>query len=398
MPCPKGLKNAKPGMLTERRTHPMRAVWSGVAAVLLVVLSIPLFVDAIEGQTMDASPLGTQTTALVAALGTLGEQVSTLRSDITALRSALTSQKVGASSESTLKEGMPECLQACRAKLATCLGPEPPTAAPVRITRLMPTTLLAKLVPLDACRTDANTCMNQCRPRTTTILTCEDRCAVALGGCVDAAGLDATRLADCRRSNQQCLVAACTQASPDQESMDRIPTSKCADQCQRALSICRSGEQFDQKAIEACEASLKVCLTTMCSAPATRLLPISDTGAAAMQQSAAGQGTVVPAPTGAAPTGASSGQVYTVQCDNACTATFLSCREIYAATPELLPKCDNSYGACREACLKGIDGGYDTTVPATDADVSRIVIPPSTSDAPTTDVVPVGTTQDDTAQ
>ncbi|MFH1078090.1 MAG: hypothetical protein V1745_02290 [Patescibacteria group bacterium] len=378
MPRAKRSVSAKPGLPSEmRRTHPMRAIWSGVAVVLLLVFSVPMFVDAVEGQQVDASS-STQTTALIAALGMLGEQVQALRSEISSLGSSLSGTDTSETGTS-LQEGMPECLQACRMTLASCLSSDTAAArAPLRITtRISATPLIARLVPLDSCRSVANTCISQCRPRTVSAVECQDRCAVALGGCVDAAGTDTTKLADCRRSNQQCLIAACLQISPDQAALDRIPSTKCTDQCGRALRICRSGAAFDQAALDACDASANRCLTILCNAPASRPVSSTDTETPSTDgatPATGAEGTV------AAPTTAAPGQAITVKCENACTASFLACRERNSSTPELLATCDKSYGNCREACLKAIGGGYLT--PTVIQPLPNLVVPTTTTLTP----------------
>lgn len=323
----------------------MRAIWSGIAVLLLLMLSVPIFAEAVDGQTTDTSPLGIQTTALIAALGTLGEQVTSLQGDISSLRGAL-SEPSDVGTDTSLADGMSECLQACRATLASCLSSDTQgSASPLRIMRLTPTPLLARLVPLDACRTEANTCMNRCRPRTPTNVACEDRCAVALGACADAAGTDTAKLADCRMSNQQCLLAACLQVAPDQASMDRVPAAKCADQCRRALGICMDGAKFDQAALDACVASSRVCLERLCVTPATRL----PTGEAP----APSPGRDVPSPTDG------QGSTEASACETTCTKDFELCREKSAGNPDMLATCDVSYRTCRERCVT--DAGVSPT-------------------------------------
>lgn len=249
--------------------NPFRKAWGIAGVAFILILSVPMFIDAARGQSVDGSPLGTQTTALISALGSLGTQIDGLKNDIAALRTQLasgTSQGVAASTAS-LGEGIPDCLQTCRARLSACLTNQAPS----------PAAIVAVTTPLDACRNQANDCINRCRPRTTTSISCEDRCAVSLGGCVAGAAGDSSKLDDCRTQNRRCLIAAC-RPNTDAAAQYRIPLAVCREQCTRDLDICRKGAKLDSKQLQTCEETARSCMNAICtsayeSGPPTLTLP-----------------------------------------------------------------------------------------------------------------------------
>jgi len=321
-------------------------MWSGIAVLLLLVLSIPMFVGAVQGQSVDTSPLGSQTLSLISAFGQLGQQIDALKTEMQSLQSSLTAVQQ-TTQATTLGAGIPECLYSCRTKLTQCLTVHPTSTSPLAVTHLLPSPLTTQLITLDACRTNANTCMNACKPLAAGTVSCEDKCAVALGGCIQAAGNDVTKLADCRKNDQQCLIAACQKNTPDAASMSRIPTAVCGDQCLRDLSICREGAALDQVQLDACDAAARTCQSVLCNLPTSSASVTS--------------GSTPGTPVGTTPSQSGSqapGQQITVNCENACTATFLACRQTNASSPNILATCDSGYGDCRNVCLQAIGGGY----------------------------------------
>src|SRR5262249_7537171 len=147
--------------------------------VLLLVMSVPMFVSAVNGQSIDSSPLGTQTSVLVSALSALTDQIGSLKTDIQSLRQQLPSSAgssmTGDASMQSASTNHAEscCLQACRTTMAACLAKQPTGAS-----------RLLAVGQLDACRGPANDCINRCKPFPNPTVSCEDRCAVSLGACV----------------------------------------------------------------------------------------------------------------------------------------------------------------------------------------------------------------------
>jgi len=122
---------------------------------------------------------------------------------------------------------------------------------------------------LHPCLEDASECITSCNNAPRAPVSCQDRCAVALGGCVQrvvaphstAVADEQAALDDCRLKNVECLQNACRM--PDDASM---PDSYCADQCRRMHIICSTGSsQYDENSMELCTRLKQTCEQRLCA-------------------------------------------------------------------------------------------------------------------------------------
>ncbi|MFA5935388.1 MAG: hypothetical protein WC787_00820 [Patescibacteria group bacterium] len=305
--------------------NPFRKVFAAAGVLLMLVLSIPMFSDAVYSQSVPQNPLGDQTTALIGALTTLGSQIGLLKEDIVKLRTQLSGQTstTAAAGAGTIDAGMADCLQSCRSRLAVCL-----TRQPVRGTASVN-------APLDACRTSANDCMNRCKPRPVDTVTCEDRCAVALGGCVVQAGSSATKLDECRIQNRKCVVASCRPRT-DTGASERVPSDICRDQCRRDTEICKKAAAYDKDELLACESVGRKCLNEVC---------------ANYEAPSLSAGQILSQPIQQLPLGGSETPVSkTVSCTEDCTTSFGACRNAAGRDTAAVQTCEETLGSCQKTC------------------------------------------------
>lgn len=321
---------------------PFHRSWSAAGLAMLVIIFVPLFANAVNGQSVsDGTPTGNQTAALISALSNLESRVADLA---TAYQNSRNGSLGTTADQTALADGMPQCLQSCRTALGSCLRSSGTASTSSPTARVSPSLATGATTGLDACRSRANDCINKCRPTPPPVVSCEDRCAVALGGCLLGAGTDATKLKDCRVQNQRCLIAACVGGAPS--SATRVPSQICRDQCARDRAICQRAARFDTTALRGCDTTAQICLQQVC---------LTTDAAAPQTNTLLTPGVVAPS---TSPTqGATAGQQVTINCENACTQTFNSCTTNAAGDAGIQQGCNTSYGDCRNQCLTLIGGG-----------------------------------------
>jgi predicted lipoprotein with Yx(FWY)xxD motif len=147
-----------------------------------------------------------------------------------------------------------DCLNQCRDQQVSCLDGFPGEAAPGI---------------LHPCLAGTSECVTACNDAPRAPVSCQDRCAVALGGCVErvvspkalAVEDEEAALDDCRMKNVECLMNACD--LPDEAAM---PDSYCADQCRRVHIICSTGSsQYDMNTMELCSRLEQGCKQRLCA-------------------------------------------------------------------------------------------------------------------------------------
>lgn len=306
--------------------NPFRKVFAAAGVLLMLVLSIPMFTDAVYSQSVPQSPLGDQTNALIGALTTLGSQIGLLKNDIQQLRTQMVSGGSGAAAGTIVDTSMADCLQSCRSKLASCLSRQKPTSNSTGS-------------PLDTCRTQANNCMNTCKPKPVDTVACEDRCAVALGGCVVQAGSDPARLDDCRVQNRKCVIAACRPRT-DASATSRVPTEICRDQCNRDLEICQKAASFDREELAGCNAVATKCLNDVC------------TDAYEVPSTATRSPFI--------PTKPETESGSTFSCDVDCETSLKECLNIAGSNTNAQAECQSKGKLCKEVCVKPTTGASPT--------------------------------------
>jgi hypothetical protein len=343
MPSPKRrfLSSSEPTPPSTPVENPFRKVIAAAGVLLVLVMSVPMFADAVYGQSVPQNSAVDQTSNLISALTALSTQIGLLKGDITSLRAQMATGTGAPGVAPVVDASMADCLQSCRTKLSACLAKQPIST-------------LAN-APLDACRSSANNCMNACHPRTDTAVGCEDRCAVALGACVIQAGSDGTKLADCRTQNRKCVIAACRPGA-DKAAPSRVPADVCKDQCGRDLAICNKAAAFDREELAACAAVSAKCLRDVCTGyevPSTS--PFLSTLPPAAINIISGSVTASPAPS-VTPT-----QTATAECENSCTAKYRSCSDEAGSNANVQVACNASYGQCREECRAAVGAGSQRT-------------------------------------
>lgn len=118
-----------------------------------------------------------------------------------------------------------------------------------------------------SCTAQAEKCIGECEaPKVA--LTCQDRCAVLLGGClrgvIDPKKIvvedEAGALTSCFTQNLSCLINEC-----NLQNQNVLPIDYCADQCDRVLGICSAGEgAYNLDARQNCERGHAVCMRVLC--------------------------------------------------------------------------------------------------------------------------------------
>ncbi|GEM_PF-2658579 len=151
------------------------------------------------------------------------------------------------------EDGRSECLNDCRKALAQCKAKGGSATA-------KPSVLAVG--GLDQCLADANSCVTKCNDMPRPPISCQDRCAVALGGCLEYASLSskANAVESCRTNNRTCLVKACK--LKDENS---IPDDACPDQCKRMEAICKGGSaSYSKDALALCDKLKGTCQSEVC--------------------------------------------------------------------------------------------------------------------------------------
>lgn len=328
--------------------NPFRKVIAAGGILLVLVMSVPMFADAVYGQSVPSNATVDQTSNLISALTMLSSQIGLLKNDVNSLRSQLaaggaTRTEAGGTG-SVIDTTMADCLQSCRSKLAVCLTRQASSSA--------------ANAPLDACRSNANNCMNACRPRTETTIGCEDRCAVALGGCVVQAGDSAEKLTECRTKNRECVVAACRPRA-DRDAPSRVPVEICRDQCNRDAAICQKAAAYDREELAVCAAVAQRCLTNVCNSYEVRstapfTLNISGSAASLLNIASPALGGTS---TGSVQTNTAPNQQATVACESSCTSMFQGCSAQAGRVESAQATCTSNYGICRDNCRAAVGGG-----------------------------------------
>ncbi|MDF1497271.1 MAG: hypothetical protein P1P90_04375 [Patescibacteria group bacterium] len=146
-----------------------------------------------------------------------------------------------------------DCLNQCREQQVSCFdeyeGTEP--------------------FGLHPCLSQSSACITSCNDAPRAPVSCQDRCAVALGGCVESVvAPKGTVVADeqaaldvCRMQNVECLINACNLSNEA-----AMPDTYCTDQCRRLNVICSTGStQYDVNAMELCKRMEQTCNQRLCA-------------------------------------------------------------------------------------------------------------------------------------
>lgn len=173
----------------------------------------------------------------------LVKTVSDLSSEVTALKTKQTTCKEDVSRM--------DCLNVCRKNLAACdsTGMKPTASG------------------MDPCLSQTNECITKCNYAPRPSVSCEDRCSVALGGCVErvmSGNLSkdqGTALEICRMNNRNCLVKACKYTDET-----KLPSDYCPDQCKRLDEICTAGSaKGKSSALATCNKLKTLCEDKLCT-------------------------------------------------------------------------------------------------------------------------------------
>ncbi len=151
-------------------------------------------------------------------------------------------------------DGRADCLNTCRMEQANCMEN---FEGQVEAGELHP------------CLTESNACITSCNDAPRSPISCQDRCAVAMGGCVErvvapkqmAVSDEMAVLDECRMKNVECLVNACKLTGEQ-----TMPDTYCADQCRRMHVICTTGSsQYDTNTMELCDRLQQTCEQRLCA-------------------------------------------------------------------------------------------------------------------------------------
>lgn len=146
-----------------------------------------------------------------------------------------------------------DCLNECREDLAVCLEQD---------------MTISSDEDLHPCLAGSSACISVCNERPPELVSCKDRCAVSLGGCLEkitapkeiALEDEAMAFVQCHNWNRECLVAACKLEDPE-----RLPEEYCTDQCDRMMQICQGGRtQYDKQASHQCQVMHEGCMERLC--------------------------------------------------------------------------------------------------------------------------------------
>jgi len=230
----------------------------GLAVISVAVVALPVFLWAQKTGIASAQmPLRVSVDA-----GSLMD----LQAKIGALQQAL-DQVLGSRADMGVVQGLisvghtddlrADCLNKCRDDLALCKE----TSMTILESDQKPSNL-------HPCLLQANSCINKCSSIPPPPISCQDRCAVALGGCIKEVIAPMAVISSdpgaalnlCRQNNIECLMNACKLS--DQANM---PPDYCHDQCKRMSQICNSGSvQYDMAARQLCDRLEQNCMDKVC--------------------------------------------------------------------------------------------------------------------------------------
>lgn len=175
----------------------------------------------------------------------LVQAVSNLNAEVTSLKTKQTICK-----EDTSRM---DCLNVCRKNLAACdsTGMKPTASG------------------MDPCLSQTNECITKCNYAPRPSVSCEDRCSVAMGGCVEQTTLgkfsalvnQSAALEACRMNNRNCLIKACKYTDET-----KLPSNYCLDQCKRLDEICTAGSAKNNSlALKSCDKLKTLCQDELCT-------------------------------------------------------------------------------------------------------------------------------------
>ncbi|MFZ6014755.1 MAG: hypothetical protein ACOYUZ_00140 [Patescibacteria group bacterium] len=220
----------------------------GLAAVMVLAIGVPVMLWA---QTGDKAPVRVSVDA--DALHDVQMKLEALQGALGGLMKSQQGLEPGQTAMVLPDDGRADCLNDCRRGLKTC---KENYAGEVMDGELHP------------CLTQANSCITKCNDAPKVPVSCQDRCAVALGGCIEsvvapaavAVGDEGMELMKCMNANSDCLVKACN--LPD---MSALPENYCMDQCRRMHLICQTGStQYNTQGLELCDRLEMTCKDRVC--------------------------------------------------------------------------------------------------------------------------------------
>jgi hypothetical protein len=111
-------------------------------------------------------------------------------------------------------------------------------------------------------------CAQNCSDRSSVNISCQNTCAISLGGCIERVIApqmiivedEKSVLDSCLEGNALCLEAVC-----DLSEDSIIQADVCYDQCLRLKNICQSGRAgYDETALDLCDRLVKTCERRVC--------------------------------------------------------------------------------------------------------------------------------------
>ncbi len=232
----------------ENYTHHLKAWLFGLALMTVLAVGVPVMLwaqsnDAPHRVNVDAGALSQLQTKLDELQKSLDSLVATKTEIIGG------SQDFGAK----LDDARSDCLNQCRTQRVICFDEYDGDVAPG---------------VSHPCLAKTSACVTACNDTPRSPVSCQDRCAVALGGCVEGVIApkstvvedEETALDGCRTQNRECLLDECKIS--DESAM---PDSYCMDQCRRLSVICTTGSaQYDVNAMELCKRIEQTCTQRLC--------------------------------------------------------------------------------------------------------------------------------------
>jgi len=97
-------RNAAPVPPSDEVQNPFRKIFAAAGILLLLVLSVPMFADALYGQPASALPVEEQSVLLMSTINDLRAEISALKADVAAMRLELAAQS-GTSTAQTVDAG-----------------------------------------------------------------------------------------------------------------------------------------------------------------------------------------------------------------------------------------------------------------------------------------------------
>lgn len=264
------------------------------------------------------------------------------------------------------EEGRAECLNDCRRDLASCKAKNTGETNP------------ADEGGLDPCLSDANSCISQCNDMPRPPISCQDRCAVALGGCLEFAAAstasstvgaaNSSAIDTCRKNNRTCLVKACKL-----KNEDSIPADACPDQCKRLEAVCNAGSaSYSKEAMALCDKLKTLCQNGVCkNAPAAGAVktekptPVEETVSSCNDQQAYVCDKI-------------KARCLEHESETGCDAVLSHCQKTcVSCTADDLVACHDKYAKCDTAsCFNEIANCFDS---CGKAPVPKTVTPPTST-------------------